>query len=56
MNPEFQILYILGALAVAATVARISFDGGPRVLDWLALGSLALLLAQITSLIATRTF
>lgn len=56
MTAELQILYILEMLAVTATVGRLSFDGKPRLFDWLALGSLALLLAQITSMIATRTF
>ncbi|MGH7933168.1 MAG: hypothetical protein ACREQN_08350 [Candidatus Binataceae bacterium] len=56
MTAEIQILYVLGTLAVTATVARLSFDGKVRLFDWLALGSLALLLAQITSMIATRTF
>ena len=56
MNVELQILYILGTLAVTSTVTRMSFDGKPKLFDWLALGSVALLLAQITSMIATRTF
>ncbi len=56
MNPEIQTLYILGMLAATATVARVSFDGKPKLLDCRALGSLALLLLQITSMITARTF
>ena len=56
MSPEIQTLCVLGTLAATAKVARVSLESKPRLIDWLALGSVALLLMQLTSMIVTRTF
>jgi hypothetical protein len=56
MNPELQALYILGTVAVTATVARVGLESRIRFIDWLALGSVLLMLVQITSMIAAGKF
>ncbi len=56
MNPEYQILYALSAIAASTTFARVTAQSKTGLLDWIALGSLALLLAQVISLVARPTF
>ena len=56
MNPELRTLYVLGTLAATVTVARVSLEEKRNLIDWLALGSVALLLIQLISMIVTRTF
>ncbi|GEM_PF-3342128 len=52
MSPELQTLYVLGTVAVTATVARVGLESRIRFIDWLALGSVLLMLVQIASMIA----
>jgi len=56
MNRELRTLYVLGTLALPSTVARVGLEEKRNLIDWLALGSVALLLVQLTSMIVTRTF
>jgi len=56
MNPEYQVLYVLSAIAGTATLARVSTQSRTRLLDWIALGSLALLLVRIILLGAEPSF
>ena len=56
MNLELQTLYVLGTVAVTATVARVGLESRIRFIDWLALGSVVLMLVQITSMIAAGKF
>jgi hypothetical protein len=56
MNPEYQMLYVLGVVAASATFARVSAQSTMRLLDWIALGSLALLLVRIILLGAEPSF
>ena len=43
MNPEYQSLCVLAAIAAWSTVAGASVEGEPRVLNWISLISLAVL-------------
>ena len=54
MNPEYQTLCVLGALAASATFVRVSTEAEPRVIDWIALASLALLVGQLALASAGR--
>lgn len=56
MNPEYQVLYVLSAIAASTTLARVTSQSKTGLLDWITLGSLALLLAQVISLVARPTF
>ncbi|MGH7778966.1 MAG: hypothetical protein ACREQR_03970 [Candidatus Binataceae bacterium] len=52
MNPEYQTLYTLSVIAVSATLGRVMSQSKAGMLDWIALGSLALLFAQVILLVA----
>lgn len=54
MNPDYQTLCALGAIAASATFVRVSTEAEPRVIDWIALASLALLLGQLALAFAGR--
>ena len=56
MNSQLQTLYVLGTLAATATVLRISVQGKARLIDWVALGSIALLVIQLFSMIELQKF
>jgi hypothetical protein len=59
MNPEYQMLYALSVIAASATLGRVMTQSKAGLLDWIALGSLALLQAGISAgcgtFILTRT-
>jgi hypothetical protein len=55
MNPEYQMLYVLGAIAASTAFARVAAQSRTGPLDWVALGSLALLLAEVISLAAKHS-
>ncbi len=50
MNPEYQVLYFLSVLAASTTFARMNAQPKTTFFDWIALGSLVLLMAQVFSL------
>ena len=50
MNPEYQFLYFLSVLAASTTFARMNAQSETTAFDWIALGSLVLLIAQVLSL------
>jgi hypothetical protein len=54
MNPQLQALYVLGTIAATATVARVGLADKQTLIDWMAIGSIALLLIEIISMIGTR--
>lgn len=54
MNPDYQTLCVLGAIAASATFVRVSTEAKPRVIDWIALASLALLLGQLALALSRR--
>jgi len=54
MSPELRTLYVLGTIAATATVARVGLEEKRNLIDWLAIGSTALLLIEIISMIGTR--
>ena len=56
MNSQLQMLYVLGTLAATATVLRMSLQGKTRLVDWIALGSIALLVIQLFSMIELQRF
>jgi len=53
MNPQYQTLYVFSAIAVATMFARVSSEPKAGLLDWIALGSLGMLFAQVI-LLGTR--
>ena len=56
MNLEYQIIYVLSAIAAATTFARVTTQSKTGLLDWVAMGSVALLAAQVISLLGRPTF
>lgn len=52
MNPEYQTLYFFGVIAASATFARVTAQSKTKLVDWIALGNLGLLLAQLIILAA----
>ena len=46
MNPEYQFLYFLSVLAASTTFTRVNAQSKTTLFDWIALGSLVLLMAQ----------
>ncbi len=56
MNPEYQTLYTLSVIAASATFARVCAQSKAGLLNWIALGSLALLFAQVILLAAGPSF
>ncbi len=56
MNPQYQMLYMLSAIAASTAFARVATQSRTGLLDWVALGSLALLLAEVISLAARPPF
>jgi len=53
MNPGYQMLYVLSTIAVATMFAKVSSQPRTGLLDWITLGSLAMLFAQVV-LLGTR--
>lgn len=47
MNPEYQSLCILAAVAITTTLLGVSADGKSGVLDWISLVSLTLLVERL---------
>lgn len=56
MNPDYQMLYVLSAIAASTTFARVTTQSKTGPLDWVALGSVALLVGQVISLLGRPTF
>jgi len=54
MNPELRTLYVLGTFAAKVMVARVGLEEKRNLIDWLEIGSTALLLIDIISMIGTR--
>jgi hypothetical protein len=54
MSPQLQALYLLGTIAATATVARVGLEEKRTLIDWLAIGTIVLLLIEIISMIDTR--
>lgn len=54
MNPEYQILYVLSAIAASTAFAKVTTQSKTGLIDWIMLGSLMLVLIQITSLCIER--
>ncbi len=50
MNPEYLFLYFLSVVAASATFLRLKEQSDTTLFDWIALGSLVLLTAQVISL------
>ena len=50
MNPQYVLLYFFSALAASVTFVRIKEESEATLFDWIALGSLVLLMAQVISL------
>ena len=50
MNPEYQFLYFLSVLAASTTFARVNAQSETTLFDWIALGSLVLLMVQALTL------
>ena len=56
MSPEYQMLYALTALAASTTLARVMAQSKAGLLDWIALGSLAMLFARVFLLSFGQSF
>lgn len=56
MNPQYQMLYALSVIAGSATLGRVMTQSKAGLLDWIALGSLALLFAQVFLLATGPSF
>jgi hypothetical protein len=56
MNPDYQTLYALSVIAGSATLSRVMAQPKAGLLDWIALGSLALLFAQVVLLATGPAF
>jgi hypothetical protein len=50
MNPQYVSLYFLSALAASVTFVRIKEESEATLFDWIALGSLVLIMAQTLTL------
>jgi hypothetical protein len=50
MNLEFLFLYLLSSVAAWVTFRRIKEQAEPTLFDWIAFGSLVLLMAQTLTL------
>ena len=50
MNPQYVLLYFLSALAAFVTFVRIKEESEATLFDWIALGSLVLIMAQALTL------
>jgi len=56
MNPEYQMLYALSGINASATLGRVMTQSKAALLDWIALGSLSLLFAQVFLLATGPSF
>lgn len=50
MNPQYVLLYFLSALATSVTFVRVKEESEATLFDWIALGSLVLIMAQALTL------
>ena len=50
MNPQYVLLYFLSALAASVTFVRIKEESEATLFDWIARGSLILIMAQALTL------
>jgi hypothetical protein len=50
MNPQYVLLYFLSTLATSVTFVRVKEESDATLFDWIALGSLVLIMAQALTL------
>lgn len=55
MNPQYVMLYFLSTLAASVTFVRIREESEATLFDWIALGSLVLIMAQALTLALNAT-
>jgi hypothetical protein len=50
MNPQYVLLYFLSTITASVTFVRIKEESEATLFDWIALGSLVLIMAQALTL------